>query len=556
MSAFAGVSGRHPASLHARLGAALGRPGLLPARTWDAPGILLVHRQSVSTPEDRGEAQPTRAAGWVLAFDGRLDNRADLARALDLRAQGLTDSALILAALSRWGAAAPRHFIGPFAIAAWDQQAERLLLARDAMGERPLFVHRSDRRLAFATTPAALLALPEVSTALDEMSLTGFLTQKPSAPGQTFFRDIAQIPAAECWQWDGRHLTTERFWTPPPKARLRRREAVEAAREALDTAVAACLRCDGPVASTASAGLDSSGVAATAARLLAPEPVTAFTAVPHPGLSWPQTPQRIYDERPAVAALAAMHPNLTAQFVPGPDPAATQMTSQARFAALFMPIRNVVNWEWHAQVNTAAEAMGARALLQGGGGNFFLSRNSSRSRRLPRWRLEPTPPDIDLILWMVAVFGEANALMRGLWAPENRIPVLDLRLVNLCLSVPDRQYLDRGLARRTLSDRLPRAQVRDRRIGVQCPEWFQYLIAWRDQFLREAAEFEDLPLARRLIDLPRLGRLLTDWPADAEAAQRQVYEYLIDVPRMIEAGRFIRWAENGLPGALPQPLAA
>jgi len=550
MSAFAGAAGRQFPATEEALGHVLARPGLAEPRRWRAPGVLLVHRQRISTPEDRRERQPTARLDWVLAFDGRLDNRDDLARSLGMRVQGVPDSALILAALSRWGAQAPRHLIGPFAIAAWNRQKGSLLLARDAMGERALFVHQGAGRLAFATTPAALLALPEVSAELDEDCLRRFLTEKPAARGQTFFRDIAHVPAAECWQWEGQRLHRERFWAPPPKSRLRRAEVVEAAREALDTAVAASLRSDGPVVCTASAGLDSAGVAGTAARLLAPAPLAAVTVVPHPGQTWPQHRHRIYDERPAVEALAAMHPNLAAHFVPGPDPAVTPMTSEPRFAALFTPIRNVINWEWHAKANLAASAMGARVILQGGGGNFFLSRNSSRGGRLRRWTLTP-PPDWDLVFWMVAQFGEANALMRGLWPAENRAPVLDLRLVNTCLAASERMYLNRGLARRALADRLPRAQARDRRLGIQCPEWFQYLIAWRDQFRCEIDRFADVPLARRMLDLPELRRLLDDWPADAEAAQRQVGAYLIGLPRAIEAGRFILWAENGMPGALP-----
>ena len=75
--------------------------------------------------------------------------------------------------------------------------------------------------------------------------------------------------------------------------------------------------------------------------------------------------------------------------------------------------------------------------------------------------------------------------------------------------------------------------------------WFRYLDAQRHQFASEIERFESSALARRLLDVPRLRRLLDEWPEDEVSAERRGREYKLVFSRGMHVGRFICWVEGG-----------
>src|SRR5688572_19883970 len=100
------------------------------------------------TPEEQGERQPIVArqgdSGTMLVLDGRLDNREELLRALALSPhRAISDAACVLAAYETWGDGFGAHLNGDFAVAIFDSDAQRLVLARDAIGIRPLYYFHS-----------------------------------------------------------------------------------------------------------------------------------------------------------------------------------------------------------------------------------------------------------------------------------------------------------------------------------------------------------------------------------------------------------------------------
>src|SRR5205085_1839103 len=186
-------------SLWARRGGLVTEPGVrvfrkVLSRDKDIMGSLSMNLPASSEPKKRGwvkpevkrlkagsaESQrgPRAAAGggrYSLVADVRLDNRAELAASLGLqRADALADSAILAASLERWGEDAPRRLIGDFAFAWFDREDRRLLLARDALGQRPLFWHRQREFVAFASMPRGLHALG-IRRSGDEQALTKFL---------------------------------------------------------------------------------------------------------------------------------------------------------------------------------------------------------------------------------------------------------------------------------------------------------------------------------------------------------------------------------------------
>ncbi|MEI9803380.1 MAG: hypothetical protein WDN48_01580 [Pseudolabrys sp.] len=144
---------------------------------WSSPHAALIHRLFAITPEDRFERQPRAGLGGHgrLVFAGRLDNREELADALGIAPAALREmavSALCLAAIERWRLDAPALLEGGFAFALWKESERTLLLCRDKMGGRPLFYHRADGFIAFATTFNGLFC-PSASAARDRRSRAG-----------------------------------------------------------------------------------------------------------------------------------------------------------------------------------------------------------------------------------------------------------------------------------------------------------------------------------------------------------------------------------------------
>jgi asparagine synthase (glutamine-hydrolysing) len=144
---------------------------------------------------------------------------------------------------------------------------------------------------------------------------------------------------------------------------------------------------------------------------------------------------------------------------------------------------------------------------------------------------------------------DGRALSGDIHGYEMRDPHADRRLLEFLLKVPEpifrRHGIPRSFARAVLADRLPREILEERRKGAQSVNWFSNLNARRQDVVSELDRLDASPLAKRLVDLPRLRRLLQDWPADANAAERRVLEYRLALTRGVHVGRFIRWVEGG-----------
>jgi asparagine synthase (glutamine-hydrolysing) len=412
MSAFGGCvhlgAGMHAATLIDSIAAHLDRPLTAPPRTSLFSGGGFVHRQSVTSPEDAFERQPTTctASAFTVVFDGRLDNRTELISALDMAGDPAStpDSAIVLAAFSRWDAEAPAHLRGPFAVAAWDSASHRLILSRDAMAERPVYFHAGRRFLAFATTPAPLLALPGVTRAVSLDNLVNGLANLPADPRESVFEGIERVPAATTMVFDrGGTAASTTYWTYDWNRTIRLRrddDYVEAAREQLDRAVARCLRLAGPVVTMQSGGLDSTAVTATAARLVSPDRVTAITLVPDERVPFHRAPTVITNEVALARLATAPYPNVASQVVTGALTAPSE-DDERRAVGLGWPAFGLGHATWYRPLFHEAQRLGATAVLTGNAGNATFS-----------W---PGVPDlVDLLRcgYVVRVARESNALAR------------------------------------------------------------------------------------------------------------------------------------------------
>jgi asparagine synthase (glutamine-hydrolysing) len=351
-------------------------------------------------PEDAFDRQPLVSADGrtALVADVRLDNRDEIGASLGMSAgasRQLADAQLLLAALERWGGEALPRLLGDFAFAFFDATRRRLTLARDPLGQRPLFWHRGNGVFAFASMPAGLHALDWVSREADTRSLARYLGSLPLDGAASFYRAIHRVEPGHVVEVTPEGATSARWWNlRPPRLRLGGfDDYVEAFRHELDAAVRRRLRgVDGIAAAHLSGGWDSSAVAATAARLAPGTRIVALTAVPRGDQRAPSN--RFADERPLAAATAALYPNLDHVVVPHPDRSPLADLDR-NLAAFDRPSFNPCNHVWLSALRDRARAAGARVLLTGEIGNWTISASPNtlladylRERRWRAWLAE------------------------------------------------------------------------------------------------------------------------------------------------------------------------
>lgn len=203
---------------------------------------------------------------WTV-FNGEIFNyielRAEL-EALGHRFATNSDTETIVHAYEQYGMAFVEHLNGQFAIALWDEKRERLVLARDRVGIRPLFYAIDHGRLLFASEVKALSA-GGLSLQLDPFGLAQAFTFWAAVDPQTTFRNVQSLPPGHLMVFEGgRHMLHSYWqWAPrrdPAIAELSFDEAAREVRSRLVDAVRLQLRADVPVGAYLSGGLDSSGI--------------------------------------------------------------------------------------------------------------------------------------------------------------------------------------------------------------------------------------------------------------------------------------------------------
>ena len=218
------------------------------------------------------------ATGDCLIFNGEIYNFVELRTRL--RAEGVEvtssgDTEVLLKALSRWGERALEELDGMFALAFYEARNRRVLLARDHLGIKPLYVAQSRGKVVFASEIRAILASGLVSNELDPAGMASFLAYGSPQDPLTVMKDIRSFPAgSSCW-FTGDTATTPGPSTPTPywnfpsvAAPTSERDAVTQVGSLLDSAIHDQILSDVPLAVFLSAGIDSGTIAAIASRFV------------------------------------------------------------------------------------------------------------------------------------------------------------------------------------------------------------------------------------------------------------------------------------------------
>lgn len=350
--------------------------------TVTAGSVGFLHVLMRLTPEDHFDRQPWRgASGALIAADLRLDNRDDLLQRIGVTRQDAAawaDSRALLAGWEKFGDDIWPMLRGPFAAAIWDPRRRTLTLARDHLGLNVVMWHRNENFFAFATMPNGLFALADVPRELSEEKFADFLVLNHADHETTLYRNIFRVPPAHVLhvQPDGA-IKQRRYWSPADIEPIRLssdQDYADGMREQLDRAVRRQIRSIHSIGCLLSGGLDSSSVAALAARALAEKGarLAAFTGVPRRGFDGPIPPGHYADETPYVEATAKAAGNIDVAYVRNDDcDDFAELTPL--FVALEGPVRNPVNLGWFLAILRLARAQGRRVLLGGLHGNSTVS---------------------------------------------------------------------------------------------------------------------------------------------------------------------------------------
>lgn len=509
-------------------------------------------------------------------IDGQRDLQEKLASKGRGPLDHATDAELILHAYHAWGEHCLQHLIGDFAFAIWDGPRQRLFCARDHFGVKLFMYAQRGSRLAFANNLSCVRRFPAVSDRLDDLAIADFLLfESNQDPAGTAFAEIRRLPPAHCLTFSAAGLRTRSYWSLPSQVEITHRPAgehVERFRELLRTAVKDRLRTD-RVGVMMSGGLDSAAVAATAVAQMpahAAGAVRAFTSVydrlipdeerryaglvaGHLAIPITYRPVDDYQLYERYAQLASYFPE------PDNDAFAAIAVDAARDAAAHARVA-LTGWDGDALVSESprryfgalwrerryarllAGAIGyaaaERRLLPRAGWRAPAAQTRGDTAPFPdwldpglvqrlglreRWREILAAPRMTHPLRPYA-FHVLGYLMRRSnffdgydpgctrLALEVRHPLLDLRLIDYCLSLPPFPWcLKKEVTRRAMRGRLPEA-VRTR---PKTPlAGFPYLALLAQQQSRWVDEMPFAPQTAAYFDITRIPKACGDGDPD------------------------------------------
>src|SRR6266566_4433250 len=250
----------------------------------DARGGFGFRRLSIIDLSPAGH-QPMRGCTdrvW-LVFNGEIYNHASLRESLEAKGHvyaSRTDSETIVHLYEERGLDFADEIEGDFAIALWDADRERLVLARDRAGVKPLYYYQHNGRFMFASEIKALLQHPAVTPEINEEALYHYLTFVTTPAPQTLFQDVHKIPAGHLLVIDREgEVRLKQYWDALPveaSPQLTEREHEQNILNLLRDSIRKRMMADVPFGVFLSGGVDSSANVALMSELMS-QPVRTYT---------------------------------------------------------------------------------------------------------------------------------------------------------------------------------------------------------------------------------------------------------------------------------------
>lgn len=250
----------------------------------EGPVALAARRLSIIDLAHGHQPIENEDGSAVVVQNGEIYNYRELKRELEGKGHRFAtdcDTEVLVHLWEEEGERFVERLRGMFAIALWDKRRQRLLLARDRFGIKPLYYRHKDGGLSFASELKAMLEQPGFSRQIDPEAVSAYLAFNSIPAPLTIFAEARKLPPGHLLAWEAGEIELRRFARPGavPEAEQRRGSEAELAaelREVLDDSVRAHLVADVPVGVLLSGGVDSGALAALASRHSS-EPVRTFS---------------------------------------------------------------------------------------------------------------------------------------------------------------------------------------------------------------------------------------------------------------------------------------
>ncbi len=223
------------------------------------------HRRLAIIDLSPGGAQPMRTADGALTVtcNGEIYNYRELKAELSARGHTFrseSDTEVILAAYREWGPASVERLDGMFALALWDAPRQRLFIARDRLGKKPLHYRLDGDGLSFASEPKAFLAEPGFTREVDPQAISHYLTLGYVPAPLSAFKGVMKLPPAHTLIVEDGRVAVQPYWRLsylPQLDAITDDEAIDGLTARLHTAVRQRLISDVPLGAFLSGGIDS-----------------------------------------------------------------------------------------------------------------------------------------------------------------------------------------------------------------------------------------------------------------------------------------------------------
>lgn len=241
---------------------------------YESENVLLGHRRLIVVDPEGGK-QPMikiiNGSKYVLVYNGELYNTEELRKSLLEEGyffDSYSDTEVLLMSYIAWGVNCIKKFNGIFAFAIYDEEKERVFLARDQMGVKPLFYSINNKNIIFASEIKAILANPMVKAQIDREGITELFALGPAVvPGKAIYKNILEIAPANCLLISKENIKVWEYWKVTLEENKETvEEAAEHVRLLLFDAIKRQLVGDVPICTFLSGGLDSSAISAIAAE--------------------------------------------------------------------------------------------------------------------------------------------------------------------------------------------------------------------------------------------------------------------------------------------------
>lgn len=277
---------------------------------WELPGGrtlgMAQRRLSILDLSELGHQPMSTPDGRLsLVYNGEIYNYRELREELpEYSFRSNCDTEVILAAYLKWGIRCVERFNGMFAFALYDRESGELFLARDRMGQKPLYYWKSGDQLVFASVLAPIMKCPGFQGKIRKEVLPRFLFQEYINAPETILEDVFKVEPGTVLTWHAAasRMSIYRYWDVSERYEAMQREPVsdfgeakERLKELLRSAVRRRMIADVPLGSFLSGGYDSSLISAIAQEQLGSTPLQTFSI----GFE-----EKDYDESPYAAAIA------------------------------------------------------------------------------------------------------------------------------------------------------------------------------------------------------------------------------------------------------------